>query len=116
VEDEIVDNDELLVMIKDLFETKIEEVKRHMGVLTENLENKVQIVAEGHELINRKIDNNHEILNRKIDDSHEILIRKIDDVKLDVKGIKSDMTVVKDYIIGVDAKLNEHDIILKRAK
>jgi len=89
-----MDNDELLLKIKDMFDTKVDEVKRHIEVISEKLESKVQIVAEGHEISNKKFD----ALDKKVED------------------IKNDIAVVKDYVIGVDAKLNEHEIILKRVK
>ncbi|HEY5583517.1 MAG TPA: hypothetical protein VIK78_03390 [Ruminiclostridium sp.] len=103
-----MDNDELLLKIKDMFDTKVDEVKRHMEVIVENLESKVQIVAEGHDILNRKIDT----VDKKID----AVDKKVDAVDKKVEDLKRDMVVVKDYIIGVDTKLNEHEIILKRVK
>lgn len=85
-----MDNDVLLLKIKELFDTKIDEVK----VLVENLESKIQIVAEGHDTLNTKID----------------------EVKQDTNDLKVSMNTIKDYVIGVDAKLNEHEIMLKRVK
>jgi len=117
-----MDNDELLIKIKDMFDTKVDEVKRHMEVITENLESKVQIVAEGHHILNRKLDEvKQEVKGLKSDmamvkDDVKGLKSDMAMVKDDVKGLKSDMAMVKDYVIGVDAKLNEHEIILKRVK
>lgn len=45
-------NDQMFVKIKDMFDAKVDEVKGHMQVIAENLENKIQIVAEGHEILN----------------------------------------------------------------
>lgn len=100
-----MDNDEMLVMIKDMFEKsmdkmekkfdeKVEEVKQHTGTLVEDLRRDVKAIAEGHDILNSKLDK----------------------VEADIKGLKSDMAVVKDYVISVDKKLNEHEIILKRVK
>lgn len=100
-----MDNDEMMIMIKDMFETsvekiekkfdeKTEEVKNHMGVITEGLRSDLRAVAEGHSLLNNKID----------------------EVKEEISDIKSEMTVVKNYVIGVDAILNEHETILKKAR
>lgn len=129
-----MNNDELLIVIKELFDKKTDEIKQYVddkingqGALIESLHSDIKAVAEGHDILNRKIDEGHETLNRKIDEGYSILNRKIDgvkedlgkridEVKQDVKSLKSDMNVVKDYIIGVDAKLNEHEIILKRVK
>lgn len=94
-------NDEMLVVIKQMFEQSMGNMENKFGkkvdevkVIVENLENKIQIVAEGHDILNRNID----------------------EVKQDVKSLKSDMNIVKDYVIGVDVKLSEHEIILKRVK
>lgn len=111
-EDDSMDNDELLVMIKGLFDKKTDEIKQYVdekingqGALIESLRSDIKSVAEGHDILSRKIDN-----------VQEDLSMKIDEVKQDVKGLKADMAVVKEYVIGVDAKLNEHEIILKRVK
>ncbi len=100
-----MDNDQLLIAIKDIFEKKVEEVKRevadvknHMGVIAEDLKSDVKAVAEGYSIIDRKIDNLQEDMDRKYD------------------NLQKDMDTVKNYIIAVDTKLNEHEIILKRVK
>lgn len=114
-----MDNDELLVKIKDMFDTKVDGVKdvfdikvNEVKVLVENLETKIQIVAEGHDILNRKID----AIDRKVDAGLDTLNRKIDAVDRKVDGIKNEMAIIKEYVIGVDTKLNEHEIILKRVK
>lgn len=33
-----------------------------------------------------------------------------------MNSMKKDMPIVKDYVIGVDAKLNEQEVILERVK
>ena len=104
-----IDNDEMLLVIKDMFEktvrdikkevkNEIEEVKSHVGVLVEKLEGDIQVIAEGHDTINRKID----ALDQKVED-------KTNELKKEIK-------IVAGYVIGVDAKLNEHEVILKRVK
>ena len=89
-----MNNDELLIAIKDMFETKVTEIKneveqakRHTGMLVEDLRKDVKAIAEGHSVLNEKMDR-----------------------------LEKDMTIVKEYIIGVDTKLNEHEVILKRVK
>lgn len=41
---------------------------------------------------------------------------KITGVKTHTKRLGDEMSIVKNYVIGVDAKLNEHELILKRVK
>ena len=93
-----MNNDELLIAIKDMFEKKIDEVKSelrsevnkvkyHTEILSEKLQSDIKTIAEGHSDLNKKIDK-----------------------------LQNDMTTVKDYIVAVDTKLNEHEVILKRAK
>lgn len=110
-----MDNDNLLIAIKDMFEKKTDEIKQYVdekvtgqGVLIEALRSDVKAVAEGHSVLNDKIDN----LSNKVDG----LDRRLETVEKDIKSLKSDMAVVKDYVIGVDEKLNEHEVILKRVK
>jgi len=86
-----MDNDELLVAIKDMFEKniekmekrfdeKVDEVKCHVGVVAEGLRSDIKVVAEGHNSLNNKLDR----------------------VETDIKSLKSDMAAVKGYVVGVD--------------
>ncbi len=100
-----MDNDELLLVIKDMFEKKTDEIKSFVSdkingqsVLIESLVSDIKAVAEGHDILNRKIDS----LDKKVDDM--------------AKELKSEMKLVANYVVGVDDKLNEHDVILKRVK
>lgn len=121
-----MDNGEMLVVIKQMFEqstekmekkfdAKADEVKRHTAVLVENLEKKVETVAEGHSILNNKLDVVKEELDLVKEEINGVK-QEVNVVKQDVKSLKSDMKVVKNYVISVDTKLNEHEIILKRAK
>ena len=105
MEDEIMNSDELLIAIKDMFEKKTDELKSYVdekikgqSILIEGLRSDIKSVAEGHDLMNKQID----ALEKKVDNK--------------TNEIKEDIKVVTDYVIGVDAKLNEHEIILKRVK
>lgn len=100
-----MDNDELLIAIKDVFEKKVEEVKNevtevknHMGVLVEKLHDDINTIAEGHSILDRKIDNLQDNIDRKID------------------NLQKDMDTVKNYVVAVDTRLNEHEVILKMVK
>ena len=136
----MMNNDELLIAMADMFDKKVEEVKLHTGVLVEDLRKDVKAIAEGHSILDRKIDNLHkemtetkqelkaEIkglaikvggLEQKVDGLEQKvggLEQKVDGLEQKVDGLEKNMTVVKDYVIGVDSKLNEHEIILKRVK
>lgn len=118
-----MDNDEMLVLIKGMFEKsmdsmerkfneKIEEVKRHTGTIVEGLQSDMKAVAEGHSVVDRKIDG----LKEDLVETKQDLKEEINDIKKDITGLKKDMAIVKDYVIGVDAKLNEHEIIFERVK
>jgi len=98
-------NDELLIAITDMFDKKVEEVKLHAGVLVEELHKDVKAIAEGHSILDNKIDN----LQKEMTETKK-------DLKTELNGLQKDISVVKDYIIGVDTKLNEHEVILKRVK
>ena len=114
-----MNNDELLIAIKDMFEKKVDElksevadVKNHMGVIAEDLKSDVKAVAEGHDILNHKIDEVKKEVIVKIDE----VKKEVTVMKTDIKRLTDEMAIVKDYVIGVDAKLNEHEVILKRAK
>lgn len=122
-----MDNDELLIRIKDVFDKKTEEVKDAFdkkteelkdafdkkteelkqyvsdkidgqSVLIENLQSDIQAVAEGHEILNRKIDS----LNQSVEN-------QVNELKYEIKTISG-------YITRVDNKVNAHDVIMTRVK
>ena len=118
----MINNDELLIAITDIFDKKVEEVKLHSGVLVEDLRKDVKAIAEGHGILIDKMDkleSKVDRLERKVDGLElkvDGLERKVGGLELKVDGLEKNMSVVKDYVIGVDAKLNEHEGILKRVK
>ncbi|MCR4436750.1 MAG: hypothetical protein QHH06_14085 [Clostridiales bacterium] len=121
-----MNNDELLVVIKDMFESsmekmekrfdeKLEGIKIHTGTLVEKLEKDIKAVAEGQEALTRRADSIENRLER-IEQKVDHLDMRVDILEKKTDSIEKNMKVVTDYVIGVDAKLNEHDIILKRVK
>lgn len=100
-----MDNDELLIAMKDMFEKKVDEVKQHTELLVEKLQGDIRVIAEGHS-----------VLDRKIDKLQGDLTETKQELKVEINAIKKDMAIVKDYVIGVDARLNDHEVALKRAK
>lgn len=111
-----MDNEEMLLVIKDIFDktvndikleikSEICEVKNQMGVLIEKLEGNVQAIAEGHGITEVKIGN---VQNSISQVKHEL--------SDGINTLKKDINVIKDYIIKVDSALNEHEVILKRVK
>jgi len=119
----MMDNDELLIEMKDMFEKnmdkmdrkfdeRVEEMKRYTGVLVEDLRKDVKAIAEGHSVLDRKIDTLHE----ELTETKQELKTEIKGLTGKIDGLEKNMTVVKDYVIGVDAKLNEHEVLLKRVK
>ena len=71
-----MDNDELLIAIKDMFDKKVDEMKQHVDdvkqnvdgvkqhteILMEKLQGDIKAIAEGHSILDRKIDG----LDRKV--------------------------------------------------
>lgn len=121
-----MDNDELLIVIKDIFEKKTDEIKQYVdkkingqSVLVESLRNDIKAVSEGHDILNGKIDALDGKVNA-LDSKVNALDRKVDalDRKLDDRAteLKTEIKVIEGYVIGVDEKLNEHELILKRVK
>ena len=86
-----MDNDELLIAIKDMFETKLEEVKsevqevkRHTGMLVEDMRKDVKAIAEGHGILDNKIDN----LQKEMTDTKR-------ELKADINGLRKEMLLLK---------------------
>lgn len=122
--------------IRKEFKSQISDVKNHMGVLVEKLEGDIKLLAEGYGVLNDKFDtlnNKVDTMENKVDrmqlkvdhmqlkvDCMQLKVDSMDKrlgaVEVQVKGLRNDMTVVKDFVIGVDAKLNEHEVIIKRVK
>ncbi|MBA1334033.1 MAG: hypothetical protein HPY66_1517 [Firmicutes bacterium] len=107
-----MDNDELFIAMKDMFEKKVDEVKQHTELLIEKLQDDIKAIAEGHSVFDRKIDN----LQSDLIETKQELKLEINGLKVEINGFKKDMAIVKDYVIGVDARLNEHEVALKKAK
>ena len=111
----MMNNDELFAAITDAFDRKVEEVKLHTGALVEDLRGDVKAIAEGHDILFNKMDNleqRFDGLERRFDG----LEGKVDGLDKRVGRLEKNMNIIKDYVIGVDAKLNEHEIILKRVR
>jgi uncharacterized phage infection (PIP) family protein YhgE len=129
-----MENDEMLVLIKsmfeektndiqnlfeektndiqNLFEEKVEEVKRHSAIMYESIENKIQTVAEGHDILNRKIDG----LDKKVDQLDKKIESSKEELSKRMNKAENELSIIKEYIIGVDEKLNEHDRMLRLVK
>jgi chromosome segregation ATPase len=118
-----MDNDELLVVIKDMFESAANKLEKkfdekidnldqkvnnldqkinNIGIAVEALRSDVKAIAEGHSLLDARINRLEGNLNVKIDSVKD--------------NLKAEIKIVQNYVVGVDEKLNEHDVILKRAK
>jgi outer membrane murein-binding lipoprotein Lpp len=115
-------NEELLVTIQDMFEKKVEEVKQHTCVLLEGMQRDIKAIAEGHVLLNEKMDRLETKVDRleirvdRLETKVDRLETKVDRLEMRVDRLETEMSTVKNYVIAVDAKLNEHEMILKRVK
>lgn len=117
-----MDSDELFIAIKDMFDKKVEEVKnevqevkRHTGVLVEDLRKDVKAITDGHSILNEKMDRLEAKVDR-LETKTDRLETKTDRLETKVDRLEVNMSIVKDYVIGADTKLNEHEVILKRVK
>lgn len=129
-----MNNDELLVLIKDMFEKKTEEMKRelkeemsglrleirdvknHTGVMIEGLKGDIRAIAEGHSLLDKKLDDTRNELKAEIKIVKDDMKVIRNELKTEINEVKDDMKVIRDFVTGVDKKLNEHEVILNRAK
>jgi vacuolar-type H+-ATPase subunit I/STV1 len=96
---------------------KTEKVFREgeVGVLLENINDNIKLVAEGHLDLERKIDNLSEELNGRIDSLESELGGRIDSLKSKLGGridsleqeMKSSFKTVFDYLSAIDIELSE---------
>lgn len=121
-----MNNDELLIVIKDMFEKKTDEIKgmfekktdeikqyvddkiKGQSILIEKLQSTIETIAEGHSNLNNKID--------RVETKVDSIEKRFDSVEKDIRSLKAEVAVAKDYVIAVDAKLNEHEIVLRKVK
>ncbi len=107
-----MDNDQLLDAIKDMFENAIYDMNRKNGILLERMESKIELLAEGHGILNDKLDSLETKLNRLEARMDRIEI-KLDRIIIRTEGLVTDMVEVKDCVISEDPRLTKHDLILK---
>ena len=125
-----MDNDELLLMIKGLFNEKTKEltqlfdektkefkdevngVKNYMNVIAEHLRKDIRAVAEGHSILDRKLNVVIDEVTGMKSELGEVKA-EVAGMKSEIKGMTSELSIVKEFVIRVDSKLNEHDKILK---
>jgi len=101
--------------IKCMYDKKTDEVKHHVddkikgqSILIEKFQSTIETIAEGHSNLNSKID--------RVENKVDSIEKRFDSVEKDIRGLKSEVAVAKDYVIAVDTKLNEHEIVLRKVK
>ena len=67
-------------------ETTNEDFKHHVGILTENFHHKLQIVAEGHQMLSEKLDR----VKTDLDDQIGRIENKVDVVAADIAAHRTD--------------------------
>ncbi len=90
--------------ITDILKPYNEDIKRHMGALKEDFQDKVKVVAELALDIKKTIDSHTKIL-----DSHTEMIGNL---ATDVETLKEDMKIVKEDIVVLkdDMKIVKSDL------
>ena len=78
-----MDNDEMLIAIRGIFEKKTDEIKQYVdtkingqNVLIENLRSDMKAVAEGHGILNDKLDR-VEVKVDNIDKKLEVIFKRV---------------------------------------
>ncbi|MBN2372472.1 hypothetical protein JXL19_01610 [bacterium] len=68
--------------------------KEHFEILLEHIENKLDLVVEGHQVLDKKIDDRFSVLDRKISDNRDFMRAMNKDInrKIDNLNIKLDET------------------------
>lgn len=83
--------------------------KEHLEVLLEDIRGKVEMVAEGYDLLNRKIDRFEANLSEKIGENTtriNLLNRKIDRVAADLAETREELTNTRQELTNTRQELN----------
>lgn len=84
-------NEELIDKIAEKIEDKLEEkFKRHMGILIEHTDKKIETIGEGHSILLRRIDE----VKEELIDHKKITERGLDRLTIAVADIKEDLKTV----------------------
>jgi predicted nuclease with TOPRIM domain len=103
----------------DKMKAQYDQLRSETGVLFENLNSKIELLAEGHGILNEKIDRLDTRVDRietrmdRMETRMDSMETRMGSMETDVAHLKTEMSVVKEYVISVDTKLNEHELIIK---
>ena len=109
-----MNNDEFFIAVKDIFETSMDkmekkldatfkEMKRHNDMLFEDLCKDVKLLAEGHSVLNDRMD--------RLENKFDGFETKFDRLDIKMDRLCADVSMVKEHIINIDRKLNECEVI-----
>jgi chromosome segregation ATPase len=91
-----------------------DDVKRYIGVVTENFQDKVSAVAEQFLGLNDKIDRLDSKLSDKIDDVEYKLTVRLDGVEQKLNGVEQKLNGVEQRLDGVEQRLDTHTEMVGR--
>ncbi len=77
---------------------QFEETKRYMGVLSEDIQHKIDIVVEGHQLLNQKIDNLSQEMKEGDRETRAMIKFPYDQLNRRVTTVESEVTTLKSRV------------------
>ncbi|MEK6726240.1 MAG: hypothetical protein AABY54_06805 [Deltaproteobacteria bacterium] len=96
-------SDEIKKYMKELKEEFSQETQRYIGVLSEDFQHKLDVVVEGHQVLNKKIDDLREEVKSDIKEVKEML--KLTYRELDKKdqAMETDVSKLKTRVEKLEA-------------
>ena len=91
--------------IEELFVKQTEQFQQYIGIMSENFDHKLALVAEGHQMLAEKLDRVDSGLDLKIDNVEKNLSARIDGVAADLKATDKRLS---DKIDSVEKNLTQH--------
>lgn len=76
--------------IEELFIKQTEQFQQYIGIMSENFDHKLALVAEGHQMLSEKLERVESGLVLKIDSVEKNLSARIDAVAVDLKSHRAD--------------------------
>ncbi|MBW6511777.1 MAG: hypothetical protein K0A93_06620 [Desulfuromonadaceae bacterium] len=76
--------------MEDLFVKQTEQFQQYIGIMAENIDHKLALVAEGHQMLSEKLDRVESSLVLKINTVEKNLSARLDDVAVDLKSHRTD--------------------------
>jgi hypothetical protein len=86
-------------------ETQVEEIKRHFGVVAEELRSEVRAVAEGVGRVDERLERLQSEVKRESEETRSLIRLSYSELERRVEDLEGDMGDLKDRVSRLEARL-----------